>query len=152
MASPKMEPQTPLPDPARSGESSSPAPKSRHTRVPPLPRVEASAKAEDGFVEELGLLQRAERAIRGGDGTLARSFIADLEARFPKTTWREERAAILVLAACALAEPGAERDARAFLERRSGSVYLDRIRAVCRFDALEPESIPSADGSGSLGH
>ena len=92
---------------------------------------------------ELALLARAERAIRAGDGALAKSFIDDLEARFPKTAWREEREAIVVLAACALGEPGAEREARIFLERHAGSVYFDRIGTLCRLDA---------NGTAPLGH
>ena len=92
---------------------------------------------------ELALLARAERAIRAGDGALARSFIDDLEARFPKTGWREEREAIVVLAACALGEPSAEREARIFLERHAGSVYFDRIGTLCRLDA---------NGTTRLGH
>jgi len=92
---------------------------------------------------ELALLARAERAIRAGDGALAKSFINDLEARFPKTAWREEREAIIVLAACALGEPGAEREARIFLERHAGSVYFDRIGTLCRLDA---------NGTTRLGH
>lgn len=96
-----------------------------------------------GFAEELALLQRAERALRANDGAVARSFVEELEARFPKTVWREERAAILVLAACALDETDAAREAHSFLERHPGSVYFDRIGSLCRLDA---------DGTRRLGH
>jgi hypothetical protein len=127
----------------------SPRPSSkRHGRA----AVASSADTGERFAEELGLLQRAERAIRAGDGALARSFVAELEARFPKTLWQEERAAILVLAACALDEPGAEPAARTFLERHAGSVYFARIRALCRLGALRAEDDPSRDGSASGGH
>jgi hypothetical protein len=51
-----------------------------------------------------------------------------------------------------LGEPAAERDARTFLERHAGSVYFDRIRALCRLGALESEPSPSSDGSAAGGH
>jgi hypothetical protein len=112
-------------------------------RQKPRPRLarEPQRAAPASMSEELSLLQRAQRAIRAADGALARSFIAELDARFPKTTWREERSAILVLAACALGEPSAESDAREFLRRYSASVYLDRIQMLCRRGAA-----PSANG------
>jgi hypothetical protein len=91
----------------------------------------ASAEASPGFVEELALLARAERSIRAGNAPLARSFIAELEQRFPKTALRQERAALLVLAACATHEPTAPREAREFLARHEHSVYVDRIRSMC---------------------
>ncbi|HTV20152.1 MAG TPA: hypothetical protein VMG12_15820 [Polyangiaceae bacterium] len=102
--------------------------------------------------EELALLQRAERAIRAGDGALAHSFIDELEARFPKTIWREERAAVLVLAACTQGEPGASERARSFLARRSSSMYHDRITSLCRLADSAPLDTGALDGSPSGGH
>jgi hypothetical protein len=136
-------------EPVPAAPEVSPRPSSRH-RGHGAPA--SSADTAQRFAEELGLLQRAERAIRSGDGALARSFIAELEAGFPRTVWREERGAILVLAACVLDERGAEREARTFLERHAGSVYFDRIRAACRLSAFESEQVPSSDGSASGGH
>jgi len=69
-------------------------------------RAAPRATAADGFAEELALLRRAERATRSGDALLARSLIAELDARFPKTALRQERAALLVLVACARASAG----------------------------------------------
>jgi hypothetical protein len=109
-----------------------------------------------GLGAELALLQRAERAIRSRDGALARSFVAELESRFPETTLREERAAVLVLAGCMLAEPGAVALARDFLARHPGSVYFDRIGALCSVEPANEESGTSAspvpDGSPRRGH
>jgi hypothetical protein len=106
-------------------------------RAARTPNTEAPGVDAERFAEELVLLQRAERAIRAGNGPLARSFIADLEARFPRTALRQERAAVLVLAACAALEPGAADAARAFVARNPNSVYLDRIQDAC---ALEPSA------------
>jgi hypothetical protein len=101
-------------------------------------RSASSTGGADSFQEELALLARAERAIRAGNATLARSFIAELEARFPKTALRQERAALLVLAACATAEPAAQSDAREFLRDHAQSVYVDRIRSMCVLDPSAP--------------
>jgi hypothetical protein len=123
-------------------EPASTAPRAAR-RTPPASGDASNAGVSSPSAAELALLARAERAIRAGDGALARSFIDDLEARFPKTAWREEREAIVVLAACALGEPGAEREARIFLGRHAGSVYFDRIGTSCRLDA---------NGTTRLGH
>jgi hypothetical protein len=103
-------------------------------------RLASNAGGADSFQEELALLARAERAIRAGNATLARSFIAELEARFPKTALRQERAALLVLAACASGEPAAQRDAREFIEGHEQSVYVDRIRAMCELAPSAPQT------------
>jgi hypothetical protein len=112
----------------------------------------APANSSDAFADEVALLQRAERAIRSGNGMLARSFIADLEARFPKTALHQERAAILVLAACALDEPDARRAAIAYSKSHPGSVYLDRIQALCQLDTSSSAGGAPEDGSASRGH
>jgi hypothetical protein len=103
-------------------------------------RSASSTGDADSFQEELALLARAERAIRAGNATLARSFIAELEARFPKTALRQERAALLVLAACATREPTARREAREFLGDHGHSVYVDRIRSMCELESSAPQS------------
>lgn len=109
-----------------SRPETSPSPRARtHVRLAPR------ATATDGFAEELALLRRAERATRSGDAALARSLIGELDARFPKTALRQERAALLVLVACATGEPAAQAHARSFTEQNAQSVYLERIRAVC---------------------
>jgi hypothetical protein len=126
-----------------------PRPRARGTRDPRRASPGSRAAAADGFAEELALLQRAERALRSGNALLARSFIAELEARFPKTALRQERAALLVLAACATHEPGAERGASEFIARHARSVYVDRIRSLCSLGAPAAPAEPSA-GEGTL--
>jgi hypothetical protein len=120
------------PAPSASAENSRRSTKRR-------PRLDTSlpAPSRDAFAEELGLLQRAERAIRVRDGALARSFLSELDVRFPKTAWGQERAAVSVLAACVLDEPNAARGARDFLQQHTESVYFDRIRSSCSIDAAE---------------
>jgi hypothetical protein len=100
----------------------------------------SNAGGPDAFQEELALLARAERAIRAGNAPLARSFIAELEARFPKTALRQERAALLVLAACATGEPAAQKNAREFLGDHERSVYVDRIRSMCELGLPAPQT------------
>lgn len=112
-------------------------PAAAHTQPPRAKR--------DDFAAELALLQRAERAIRSGEGVLARSFLRELEARFPHTMWRQERQALSLLAGCLLAEPDAAGRAREFLARHSDSVYVDRIQALC--STGHGESLGSAPGS-----
>jgi hypothetical protein len=114
-----------------------------------FPARQRSLATTASTLEELVLLQRAERAIRAGDGALARSFVAELESRFPKTTWGEERRAIRVLATCELEEPSAQSDARQFLRRHSASVYFDRVQTLCRLDATpasNAETLRETDG------
>lgn len=120
--------------PAAPTHVPAPPARARASRQAKAARASASASS----TQELVLLQRAERAIRAGDGELARSFIAELETRFAQTVWREEREAILVLAACVLAEPGAAENARSFSLRHPGSVYFDRIGSSCQLDTDGP--------------
>jgi hypothetical protein len=114
-------------------------------RLPP-PETETPGLESERFADELLLLQRAERAIRAGNGPLARSFIADLEARFPRTALGQERAAVLVLAACAASEPDAASAARTFITQHPNSVYLDRIRDACDL-APSPGTPPDVTGN-----
>lgn len=157
--------QEPTVSASRASRSRRDPPRGR--AAPPIhrPATTTTDVGAQRFAEELLLLQRAERAIRAGDGPLARSFIADLEARFPRTALRQERAAVLVLADCAAHEPEAADSARGFVARHPNSVYLDRIRMACALEPSPevardvpgdtPRETPSAsppDGSPSRGH
>jgi hypothetical protein len=128
---------------ARSTRAAATQPRAHAARSSRMQAPEAPG--DERFGEELALLQRAERAIRMGNGALARSFIADLEARFPRTALRQERAAVLVLAACAAHEPDATSAARTFVARHPNSVYIDRIRDAC---ALDPRLVTPPDARG----
>jgi hypothetical protein len=113
-------------------------------------RAVAAASA-DPQLEELALLQRAERAIRADRPQLALSFLDELEKRYPKSALIEERTAARVLADCASSEPAARQRAESFLSARQASVYSDRVRRWCGLGAA-PVSPPRGDGSPSRGH
>jgi hypothetical protein len=127
----------PSPPPASPSNARSRPAKSSSTRAHGRERTRGSSRATaaDDLAEELALLRRAERATRSGDAALARSLIAELDARFPKTALRQERAALLVLVACATGEPSAQASAREFMQRHEQSVHLDRIRSACQLDS-----------------
>lgn len=149
-----LEPATPIESSvtARQAAPTRPVagqPRTHAARQARTPDTETSGMDTERFAEELVLLQRAERAIRAGNGPLARSFIADLEARFPRTALRQERAAVLVLAACAALEPDAAGAARSFIARHPTSVYLDRIRDTCD---LEPSPGTPRGVPGNMSH
>jgi hypothetical protein len=106
-------------------------------------RRSSDAREDDALAEEIALLQRAERAIRAGEATLALALLGELDRRFPAPSLREERSAALVLAHCVQsrgddAGSSQEREARAraerFLAEAPTSVYADRIRASCPLD------------------
>jgi hypothetical protein len=143
-----LEPRAPVEPPATAREAGATRAAATQPRAHAArSRMQATeAPGDERFGEELALLQRAERAIRMGNGPLARSFIADLEARFPRTALRQERAAVLVLAACAAHEPDAIGAARAFVARHPNSVYIDRIRDAC---ALDPSLVTPPDARGT---
>jgi hypothetical protein len=113
--------------------------------------------SRDTFGAELVLLGRAERAIRAGEGALARSFLDELEQKFPASSLREERAAARVLADCAEvrsstgpARQAAQAAATRFLSR-SASMYADRVRALCELDPHDGASGKGISGNGTTG-
>jgi hypothetical protein len=103
---------------------------------------------QEAFGDELTLLQRAKRALRAGTPELALSVLDELDRRYPKTRFVEERTAARLMARCAHGEPDARANAELFLRDRRSSVYSDRVRELCE---LERAAAPS-DGNGSAGH
>jgi hypothetical protein len=114
------------------------------------PRTQAATPAPSAAGDELALLRRVQRALRGSDPALALALLGELDERFPDTTLVEERQAAAVMAHCGLADPGARRRAEGFLEGRPGSVYAERVRAAC---GVERTDAPRAgEGSALPGH
>jgi hypothetical protein len=114
----------------------------------PSSRRAVESDSVDPFAAEVALLQRAERAIRAGEGALALSFLDELERQFPGSSLRVERDAARTLARCQVARTGsaAEREvawsAALELLSRGPSVYALRVRELCE---VSSEST-SADG------
>lgn len=81
--------------------------------------------------EELALLQRAERAVRGDNAALALALISELEARYPRSTLLEERSALELLAHCNVGASDASSRATRFLRQHPSSLYAGRIRELC---------------------
>jgi hypothetical protein len=118
--------------------------------------VSSSEPAASSFAAEVALLERAERAIRAGEGALALAFLAELDQKFPTSTLREERAAARVLAGCeqarsngAAARTAARAAAEQFLARGS-ALYADRVRQLCELGSSNAR--PSIEDPREPGH
>jgi hypothetical protein len=103
--------------------------------------AKSSSEPTSAFAAEVALLERAERAIRAGEGALALALLEELEQKFPASTLREERAAARVLAGCeqagsngAAAREAARVAAERFLAQGS-ALYADRVRQLCELGA-----------------
>lgn len=141
------------------------APRARARRLGSAPptrpvvphRRSARSRSSEDLAAELALLQRAERAIRAGEGALARALVGELEQRFPASQLGQERAAARVLAECVEAQRGdasaratARAHARQLLASGTVGVYADRIRALCELDVAASEA--SAQEPAPRGH
>jgi hypothetical protein len=103
--------------------------------------AKSSSEPTSAFAAEVALLERAERAIRAGEGARALALLEELEQKFPASTLREERAAARVLAGCeqagsngAAAREAARVAAERFLAQGS-ALYADRVRQLCELGA-----------------
>lgn len=104
----------------------------------------APARLDDNarFFEAVRLLQRAQRALDGGELALALVLLEDLDARFPRELLGEEREAALVIALCKGGDKErASRLAGELATRSPGSIYAARIARSCgSFDAPDTAS------------
>jgi len=87
--------------------------------------------------DEMLLLQRAERAVRGESTALALMLVAELDAQHPRSEWMEERRAIELMAHCVGHATDSRPRAERFLAAHPRSVYTDRVTLLCQ---LEPSS------------
>jgi hypothetical protein len=111
------------------------------------PSRAASASTSPGTADpqpgdELGLLRRAERAVRGDNSALALALIGELEHRYPRSSLFEERRAIELMAHCAAGATDARARARRFLNEHPRSVYAGRIHELCH-ESGEPGKTPA---------
>jgi hypothetical protein len=122
------------PEPAAVTE---PSPAGRSSSADSASRKPAAklASGESGLERELGLLRRAERALRNHDPALALALLDELEASQPSPVLLEERTATRLLARCASRESEARQQAERFLESHPHSVYGVRLAAACEPDA-----------------
>lgn len=100
--------------------------------------------------DELALLRRAERALRGGDPAYALALLAESEQRFPQSRLLEERDAARVAAQCRLGEAGAALRASTFARAYPDSVYAERVAEACATSSAR-NTAPS-EGMGGSGH
>jgi hypothetical protein len=95
---------------------------------------EAPAPLDDNarFFEAVRLLQRAQRALDGGELALALVLLEELDARFPRELLGEEREAALVIALCKGGDTErASRLAQELVTRSPSSIYAARIARSC---------------------
>jgi hypothetical protein len=108
--------------------------------APTAPKHPEPSTVDDAFYRELGLLQRAERAIRSNDPVLARSLLGELDQQFPKGKLLEERSAAGVMAGCQNSlDPASQSAARRFVGFHPQSVYAARIRNLCELATTESD-------------
>lgn len=131
---PSESPEAPRAEPA-SAERVAVA---RRSARPPASEAAGASRGVDGpgaeaarQSDELALLRRAERAVRGGNAALALALIGEVEARHPRSTLLEERRAIELLAHCAVNATDARARAERFLRDHPSSVYAGRVRETC---------------------
>jgi hypothetical protein len=124
----------PAPAPVLDTPAAPPKPRAaRQQAKPAAPQSEAQSGALETAEpsQELALLRRAERAVRGADSALALALIAELEQRYPRSSLLEERRAIELLAYCVAGATDAVARAQRFLREHPHSVHAGRIAEQC---------------------
>lgn len=92
-------------------------------------RAVPSVRAKDKLAEEVALLARAEKALRGGNPSLALDVLNEHERKFGKGILAEERIATRIQALCAL---GRQTEANAQLAQLSPkSLHGDQSPNAC---------------------
>jgi hypothetical protein len=99
------------------------------------PAARAPTQRARDWRGELELLERADRAVRADNSALALALLAELDARYPRSTLLEERAAMELLAHCQARAADAGSRAQRFLRTYPNSVYLERASELCQHGA-----------------
>jgi hypothetical protein len=87
---------------------------------------------DGAFLATLRLLERAQRALEGGDARFALSLLDELDGRSPGPLLAQERQIARVLSWCALGEQARARSAAASLLGQSPpSIYAGRLERSC---------------------
>jgi hypothetical protein len=137
VAPPAAPPAPVLAQPAKPAAAPPPSPPA----APVARRAHASVPAplDDNarFFEAVRLLQRAQRALDGGELGLALVLLEELDERFPPELLSEERDAARVIALCKGGDTlRARRLAQQLAARSPSSIYAARIARSCgSFDA-----------------
>lgn len=123
-----------------------PASSSRNRARSDTSRQSAAASAD---YDELSYVQRAQTALRNGDGALALGLMRSLDELQPAGALVPERSVLTVLALCQL---GRVEEARAAatraLQGNEGSVYARRLETSC----VGRSSTGDSDGSAPRAH
>ncbi len=107
--------------------------------VEPAPAADTSAQT---LSEEARELQRVDRALRAGMPLLALGILRELDVKFPKGVFMEERTAASFIARCQNGEAGSATSAAAWLAKHPRSVYAARLQASCGLEAAADEKTP----------
>jgi hypothetical protein len=138
----ELEQPTPQMPPIPSAEEAPtprpPAPTVVRAAVPAVPSASSGPLEASTLLEEARLLQKAERALRGGDAAAALYLLEELDRTIPQGKLHQERRAARLLAQCSYEPSVVSRTAaRSFLLQNPASVYAERIRAACRIERDE---------------
>ena len=133
--------------------------------APELPRAERSgrnaeatvspARSEHRLAQQQELLDSARKRLRSGEPGRALEIVELHRARFPRTTFEEERQALAIRALRALGRDAeANERTREFGRRFAGSLFLPALRktdtsTAARETVTEPSAPPQTTGEGS---
>jgi hypothetical protein len=149
-------PSTAAPAPAASTPPAAAPPATGHVAAPQPSGVARRASgrttrarsAANTANDELVLLERAERAVRGRNPDLALVLAGEIEDRYPGSQLHEERRAIELMALCQAGSSLAIELGERFARRYPGSVYGQRIANEC---GSTPTNRSALDMDGSEG-
>jgi hypothetical protein len=124
-----LEPQRTAPAPRATPGSAPPASAARARRRGDTSRQSAAPSAN---YDELSYVQRAQTALRNGDGALALGLMRSLDELQPAGALVPERSVLTVLALCQLGRVEEARSAATrALQGNEGSVYARRLETSC---------------------